>query len=104
MIGGGTALLETEQGSLITIIGFPLIIYHSPLPHTYAFIPAPAPQSRSVLSPLPRLFFLIRIHTGGCCDPVHLTYTGSHIREHCEKMRTLDAFITSQPLSPTCIR
>ena len=25
----------TEQGSLITVIGFPLIIYHSPLPHTY---------------------------------------------------------------------
>ena len=35
MIGERAALLETEQGSLITIIGFPLIIYHSPLPHTY---------------------------------------------------------------------
>ena len=37
MIGGGTALLETEhEGFPITMIGFPLrAIYHSPLPHTY---------------------------------------------------------------------
>ena len=57
MIGGGTALLETEQGSLITIIGFPLIIYHSPLPHTYAFIPAPAPRVAPSCHLCPDYFF-----------------------------------------------
>ena len=54
-----------------TIIGSFLIIYHSPLPHTYALssLHRPPESYRPVLhapihAPLPRLFILISIHPG----------------------------------------
>ena len=67
MIGEGTALLETEQGSLIITmtheIGSSLIIYHSPSHTRVRFHSCTGRQSRIVLSPMPRLAIINRIHT-----------------------------------------